>query len=61
MVGFQILIHKKMDSISKLTKEYEKLMKEAHKLSHKNRSASDQKYAEADAIGKRIDKLKANN
>lgn len=44
--------------INKLQKEYEKLMKEAYKLSHKDRTAADQKYYEADMLGRKIDELK---
>ncbi len=41
----------------KLQKQYKKLISEAHKLSTSNRSASDQKYAEADAVAKKIEAL----
>ncbi len=41
----------------KLQKKYEKLMKEAFDLSKVDRSKSDSKYAEADAVLKQIDAL----
>lgn len=53
------MTHTKAD-IPKLQKEYEKLMKEAHKLSHRDRAASDKKYYEADMIGRKIDELNKN-
>lgn len=49
---------KKKDDIKSLQKKYEKLMGEWHKLSTINRAASDAKYAEAEAILKKIDALK---
>jgi hypothetical protein len=54
-----IKLFKKKSPIDKLYDQYEKKMKEAHKLSTSNRSASDAKVAEADAILKQIDQLKA--
>lgn len=39
----------------KLQRKYEKLLKEAFELSKSNRSKSDDKYAEADAIQKELD------
>lgn len=42
----------------KLQKQYDKLMKEAFTLSKTNRTASDQKYAEADALAKKIETMK---
>ncbi|NBC84106.1 MAG: Lacal_2735 family protein [Bacteroidetes bacterium] len=42
----------------KLHKNYTKLMKEAYKLSHTNRKLSDEKYAEAEAILKRLESLR---
>lgn len=41
----------------KLQKKYEKLMAEAHKLSHQNRRAADEKMAEAEAIAQKIEAL----
>lgn len=46
-----------MSEIDKLNKQYEKLMKESFRLSKTNRAEGDKKYAEADAIGKRIEEL----
>ena len=45
------------DQKSKLEKKYKKLMEEAFQLSKTNRSKSDQKMAEAEAIRKQIDQL----
>lgn len=42
----------------KLQKQYEKLMKEAYDLSKTDRKKSDTKYAEADALAKKIENLK---
>ena len=42
----------------KLQKQYEALTKEAYRLSTIDRTKSDEKYAEADAVLKEIDKLK---
>ncbi|MBU2997265.1 Lacal_2735 family protein [Cellulophaga baltica] len=41
----------------KLRSQYEKLLKEAHKLSTINRKMSDQKISEADEIMKQLEKL----
>lgn len=41
----------------KLRKKYEKLMKEAFDLSKVDRKASDDKYAEADAVMKEMEVL----
>lgn len=49
----------KKSPLDKLYDEYEKKMKEAHRLSTSDRSASDKKVSEADAILKKIDQLKA--
>ena len=43
--------------IEKLNKEYDKLLKESHRLSTINRSQSDKKYVEAQQILKRIEEL----
>lgn len=51
-------LFKKTSEIDKLQKQYEKLMAEWHKLSTTNRSESDKKYAEAQAILDKIDSLK---
>lgn len=53
-------IFKKKSEKYKLFKQYEKLLKEAHKLSTSNRSASDAKYQEGDEILKKIDNLQPN-
>jgi len=42
----------------RLNKQYKKLLKEAFDLSKSNRAASDEKYAQADAIMKKIEALK---
>ena len=49
----------KKPEIDRLNEQYKKLLEESYKLSHVNRAASDQKAAEADAILRRIDSLKA--
>jgi hypothetical protein len=46
------------NSKEKLEKKYQKLMEESFKLSSKDRAASDQKRAEAEAIMDQIEKLK---
>lgn len=51
-------LFKKKSPADKLQAEYDKLMKEAHRLSTVNRTDSDAMYAKADEIGKQIDKLK---
>ncbi|MEQ8364430.1 MAG: Lacal_2735 family protein [Cyclobacteriaceae bacterium] len=48
---------KKKSEIEVLQLEYQKLVSEAYKLSHTNRTQSDLKTAEAEAIGKRIEAL----
>lgn len=50
-------LFKKKSEREKLVDKYNKLMKEAFELSKVNRTASDQKYAEADAIQKQMDSL----
>jgi len=50
-------LFKKKTEKEKLEIEYKKLMKEAFELSKSNRSASDDKYAEADRILKKIESL----
>jgi len=50
-------IFKKKTEKEKLEAEYEKLLKESYKLSTINRTASDAKAAEADAILKKIEVL----
>ena len=41
----------------KLETNYQKLLEEAYKLSHSNRSKSDEKTTEADELRKQIDAL----
>ena len=54
-------LFKKKSPLEKLEQQYKDVMKEAFNLSKVNRSAGDEKYAEADAIQKKIDALlKAN-
>ena len=48
-------IFKKKTEKEKLSRQYKKLMEEAHRLSHSNRKAADAKYAEADAIAQKIE------
>ncbi|MEM8893622.1 MAG: Lacal_2735 family protein [Bacteroidota bacterium] len=50
-------LFKKKSEKEKLEEKYRKLIDESYKLSHTNRSASDQKAAEADAVLKQIEAL----
>ena len=50
-------LFKKKTEKEKLQDQYKKLMKEAFDLSKTNRAASDEKYALADEVQKRIDVL----
>ncbi len=50
---------KKKSPLEKLTKEYQSLMEEAFRLSKTDRKSSDQKYAEAEEIQKKIEALKS--
>jgi hypothetical protein len=50
-------LFKKKSEKEQLQSRYKKLMEEAYKLQSVNRSRSDEKYAEADAILKQIDAL----
>lgn len=43
----------------KLNDQYQKLLKEAHRLSTINRTESDKKVAEAEEVLKQIDQLKS--
>ena len=52
-------IFTKKSPLEKLQDRYKKLMSEWHELSTTNRSASDAKYAEAQALLDEIDKLNA--
>lgn len=51
-------LFKKKSKIEKLEEKFKKLMQEWHKLSTINRSASDQKYVEAQLIGEQINALR---
>lgn len=51
-------IFKKKSPIEKLQIEYKKLLEESFKLSTTDRSASDAKRAEAEAIAEQIEALK---
>lgn len=51
-------IFKKKPEIEKLQEIYSKMLSDAHKLSHSNRTASDKLLAEAEEIAKKIDQLK---
>ncbi len=51
----------KRDPVKALEKEYKKLMEESYQLSTSDRSASDEKRMEAEAIAAKIDALRANN
>ena len=51
-------LFKKKSKIEKLQEKFKKLMQEWHSLSTVNKSASDNKYAEAQNIAKQINKLK---
>ena len=50
-------LFKKKSAEEKLQERYQKLLKEAFDLSKTNRSASDEKYAEADKVLKEIEAL----
>lgn len=51
-------LFKKKSEIDKLQEQYTKLMNDYHKLSTTNRSESDKKYAEANAIADKMEALK---
>jgi hypothetical protein len=51
-------LFKRKSQKEKLELKFKKLMQEWHELSSKNRKASDQKFAEAQAIAKIIGNLK---
>ncbi|MEQ9297115.1 MAG: Lacal_2735 family protein [Cyclobacteriaceae bacterium] len=51
-------LFKKKSEKEKLEEKYRKLIDESYKLSHTNRTASDQKAAEADAVLKQIEEIK---
>ncbi len=50
-------LFKKKTEKEKLQEAYSKMLSEAHKLSHTNRTAADKLLAEAEEIAKKIDKL----
>ncbi|MDC1221412.1 Lacal_2735 family protein [Salibacteraceae bacterium] len=50
-------LFKKESELEKLQKQHKKLMQESFTLSKSNRSAGDAKYAEAEAIAKKIEEL----
>ncbi len=50
-------LFKKKTEEDKLQDKYKKLMEDAYKLQSINRSDSDQKYLEADAVLKKIEAL----
>lgn len=50
-------LFKKKTEKEKLQAQYEKLLKEAHRLSTINRAESDKKAAEADEIAKKMDAI----
>jgi hypothetical protein len=52
-------LFKKKSEIEKLQDSYKKLMEEGFKLQSINRSDSDQKYFEADAILKKIEQIQS--
>ncbi|GAA4940646.1 hypothetical protein GCM10023314_11820 [Algibacter agarivorans] len=53
-------LFKKKTQVEKLQDKFNKLMKEWHELSSINRSESDKKYAEAEAIARQIELLKSS-
>jgi uncharacterized protein Yka (UPF0111/DUF47 family) len=50
-------LFKKKSEIDKLYDQYEKLTKQAHSLSHQDRTAGDAKLAEAEEVMKKIEAL----
>lgn len=50
-------LFKKKSEKEKLNDQYQKLLKEYHRLSTIDRKAADEKMAEADAIAKKMDAL----
>lgn len=51
-------LFKKKNPLEQLQSKYEKLLKEAHRLSSINRTESDSKIAEAELVLKEIEKMK---
>lgn len=54
-------LFKKKTEAEKLVIKYDKLMEEGYKLSTINRKASDEKYAEANKILERLEKITENS
>lgn len=52
---------KKKDPLVQLQEKYKQLSQEAFELSHRDRTASDKKYTEAEAIANEITKLTKEN
>jgi hypothetical protein len=50
-------LFKKKSEKERLQEAYAKMMSDAHKLSHSNRTASDKLMAEAEEIAKKMEKL----
>ena len=50
-------LFKKKTEREKLQEVYAKMLADAHKLSHSNRTAADKLMAEAEEIAKKIDQL----
>ncbi|MFC3414271.1 Lacal_2735 family protein [Algoriphagus hitonicola] len=50
-------LFKKKSEKEKLQEKYSKMLAEAHKLSHSNRTAADKLMAEAEEVAKKIEKL----
>lgn len=50
-------LFKKKTEKERLQESYAKMLSDAHKLSHSNRTAADKLIAEAEEIAKKIDKL----
>lgn len=50
-------LFKKTSELDKLQKQYEKLMANWHRLSTTNRAESDKKYAEAERVSEKINRL----
>ena len=53
-------LFKKKTEAEKLQDQYKKLLEESYKLSHRDRSASDKKAAEAEEILKKIESIRSN-
>ncbi len=50
-------LFKKKSKKEQLNKKYQKLLAEAHQLSHTDRTASDKKLAEAEELLKQIEQI----